>query len=161
MALKPTRSPLFDSVRYFINSTGEAGVIVFAQTGAPGAGQSLDSVNSVVQVVNANPSGRVAVGLLLESVVNIDLSKQTLAREAEQVQVNSKVQLGIKGEWSTNRLGAAAQFGTGIVYPTTLYAGPSGTFWTSAGYAGSGWPLVGKAISAADSDGYAVIRIEL
>lgn len=158
--LKPIRNPLFDAVRYFINTTGEAGVIVFAQTGAPGAGQSLDSTNSVVQVVNGNPSGRVPVGLLLESSVNIDLSKQEQSRSAEQVQINSKVHIGVKGEWSTNKIGAS-QFGTGVVYPTTVYAGPSGILFTTAGYAASGWPSVGKAISAADADGYATIRMDL
>lgn len=155
--LKPTRNPLFDSVRYFVNTTGEAGAIVFAQTGAPGPGQSLDSTNAVAQFVNATSSGRVAVGLALESVVNIDLSKQVLTREAEQVQVNSKCQIGIKGEWSTNRIVASA-FGTGIQYPTTLYAGASGLLTTVFN---TGLPVVGKAISAVDADGYAVVRIDL
>lgn len=161
MALKPNRNPIIDSVRYFVSTTGDAGVIVFAQTGQPAPTQTMDSTYAVAQIVNGNPSGRVPVGLLLQSVVNIDLSKQAQTPEAEQVQVNSKAQLGILGTWSTNKLGAASQFGTGTVYPATVYAGPSGLFFTSAGYAASGWPAVGKALGAVDTDGYVAIRVNL
>jgi hypothetical protein len=162
MALKPFRSQLDGKVEvtYFITSTGQQGQLVFASTGSAPVGMGLDDANSRVEVI-ASVSGRVAVGLLLDDVVNIDLSKYPLNTAKNEVQVGSKASIATEGEFVTNCLGAGAAPATGVVYPTTAYAGPNGFFFHQAGFAGSGYPVVGKFLTGRDSDGFAKLSVGL
>jgi hypothetical protein len=162
MAIKAPRSFMDGKVsqKYFVTTTGTMGQIVFAGTGTAPVGINLDDPNARVEVI-ATVSGRTPIGILLADVVNIDQSRYYLNKNRSEVQVNSKVALLTDGEIVLNNLGAGAAPATGVVYPTTAYAGPNGTLFHQAGFAGSGYPVVGKFLSGRDVDGYAEVSIGL
>lgn len=162
MAIKAPRSFMDGKVsqKYFITTTGTMGQIVFSNTGTAPVGVNLDDPNARVEVI-ATVSGRQAVGLLLADVVNIDQSRYYLNKNRSEVQINSKVALLLEGEVTLNNLGAGAAPATGVVYPTTAYAGPNGNLFHQAGFAGSGYHVVGKFLSGRDADGYAQVSIDV
>ncbi|KKK67497.1 hypothetical protein LCGC14_2953490, partial [marine sediment metagenome] len=75
MALKPDRSYTNEStdISFFMNETGEKGEVLVFSTG--GSGAAMDDANAVVTTPNASPSGQNVAGLLLNDVVNIDLTR--------------------------------------------------------------------------------------
>lgn len=159
MALKPDRQVIIDNISYFMFATGERGGVVCATTGTLLTGPAMDSTRRRVEYAST-PSGRAPVGLLLSDVVNIDQSRQQLNRyKPNEVQIGSKVTLVRKGTVVTNSLVGGQ--GTGIQCPATAYLGPSGLLCSAAGFAASGFPVVGKFLTAADSDGYAEVDIDL
>jgi len=156
--LKPDRNPVLESIDYFITTTGDAGRIAFAATGTQPVGNGLDSTNNKIEYINAiATSGRKPVGIVLQPVVNIDLSRQQKNPYNEEQQVNGKVLVGVIGEYNTNAWGSG-QLGSSVVVPAKVYAGPSGLMYTD-NFSGSGWPLVGHALTLKDSDGFAKVRI--
>jgi len=159
MALKPQRSYIDDSIAYFMFETGEPGGIVCAHTGFNSVGQGMDDSNRRV-VYAADPSGKAPIGVLMSTVVNIDQSRQQLNRyKPLETQIGGKVLIYKKGTVVTNMIvdGQAS----GINFPADAYVGLSGMLYTDAGYAGSGWPVVGKFLTGVDSDGYAELDVRL
>ncbi len=161
MALKPGRNFLADSIEYFMFSTAERGGIVYAATGTNGrpVGEALDSATRRCEQPVA-VSGRVPLGILMWDVVNIDQSRQQLNPYKSETQIGGKVLIWTKGRVVTNQIGAAEATGT-LQFPCTGYAGPSGILYTTAGYATSGYPVVGKFLTGTDTDGYAEFQVEL
>jgi hypothetical protein len=163
MALKPGRTVVVDDISYYINTVAERGGVVCQNSaGSSGVtGEGIDSSNRVV-AYQTNPSGSVAVGLLLRDIVNKDLSQTHLNQYKSEDQVNSKAYLLIKGTAVTNMwLPQALPSGGAISYPINCYLGGSGLLGVGATLANSGYPVVGKVLSALDSDGYAQVRIDL
>lgn len=163
--LNPDRNPVLESIAYFMLSTGDAGRIAFQYpvgSGSQALGNGLDSTNNKIEYVNAAGhlvSGRKPVGMVLQNVVNIDFSRQELNRYSNDRQVNSKVLVGVIGEYSTNCWGPS-QLNTGVSLPANVYAGPSGCLYTD-NYSVSGYPLVGKALTGKDANGFAMVRIDI
>lgn len=158
MALKPQRMVIEDDVSYFMNATGDRGIVVFAVTGTYATGAGMDNASRVAEIVT-NPSGRLPVGMLLNNVVNIDLSRQILNPMQFEHQVGDKCHLGVRGTFVTNMIGAGQASGA-LQYPVNAYAGTRGFLYTAAGYASSGWPVVGRFLTGVDTQGYAQIRID-
>lgn len=162
--LNPDRNPVLESIAYFMLSTGDCGRIAFqypVASGSQALGNGLDSTNNKIEYVNSiSVSGRKAVGMVLQNVVNIDFSRQELNRYSSDRQVNSKVLVGVIGEYSTNCWGAG-QLSTGVQLPAIVYAGPSGCLYTDAAHATSGYPAVGKALTGKDANGFAMVRIDI
>lgn len=158
--LKPDRVANIESNDYFITTTGDAGRVAFQGTGTQAVGNGLDSTNNKIEYVNSIAiSGRKAVGIVMNPVVNIDLSRQQLNPYNEEKQVNSKVLVYAVGEVMTNCWGSG-QLATSVQVPATVYAGPSGLLYTD-NFSGSGWPTVGKALTGKDADGYAKVRVDV
>ena len=67
-----------------------------------GSGASMDNGSAVVTYA-ALPSGKVPVGLLLNDMVNIDLTRQH-HQHKDEVQKGGKVTLAQKGTFVTNNL---------------------------------------------------------
>lgn len=168
MALKPGRYFIADSIEYYMNAVGERGGIV-CQTavGSSGVtGEGLDSSSRVV-AYQSNPSGLMAVGLLMWDAVNKDLSQTHLNGFKSEFQVGGKAYLLTKGRAVTNMWLPNLLPSGNATYPCPLYVGGSGllaaalTAATATAIALSGYPLAGRVLTGLDSDGYAEIQVDL
>ena len=156
MALKTDRSTLQTDISFFMNEAATRGGIATISTG--GSGASLDNGNAVVTYAAA-PSGKVAVGILLNDMVNIDLTRQHLNQHKDEVQKGGKVTLLTKGWVVTNSLE-----GTDPNAGDLAYISHSGNLSADAGLAGSAATnemIVGRFLSDVDEDGYAKVFIDL
>lgn len=158
MALKTDRSVLQTDISFFMNEAATRGGVVSLSTGASGA--AMDNGAAVVTYA-ALPSGKVPVGVLLNDMVDIDLTRQHLNQHKDEVQKGGKVTLLQKGFVVTNKLE-----GTAPTAGAAAYLAHSGNLATSdlsnddSDDDGS-TRLVGRFLSAVDEDGYAKVFIDL
>lgn len=94
MALKGDRQVDSVTIDYFFNGTAEAGVTVCKATA--GSGIAMDAVENVAYVASS-ASGQVPLGVLLQEVVNIDLSRQHINWHKDQAASGDKVTILTKG----------------------------------------------------------------
>jgi hypothetical protein len=162
MALKADRQIWVDSIEYFWAATAERGGVacqkVVGSSGVTGAG--LDSALRIAEYAS-NPSGLLAVGMLMWDAVNVDLSRLEPNRYKSEFQIGGKAFIMTKGRAVTNFFLPNALPSGGMTFPATLYLGGDGKVGVGAGLAASGYPVVGRALTALDSDGYAEVQIDL
>ena len=85
MALKGDRYELQTDVSFFMNEVAErGGCVTLASTSTP-SGVAMDSSANVVTYVT-NPSGKVPLGILLNDMVNIDLTRQHINWHKDELQ---------------------------------------------------------------------------
>lgn len=152
MALKPDRVELLTNISFFMNTTAERGGVASVVTSTSGVGVSMDDANAVVSYA-AVGSGSKPVGVLLNDVVNLDLTRQHINWHKDEMQVGGKVTLLRNGEVTTNMLVPGTTPSPGA----DAYVGNSGLFNTTA----AGGVKVGQFLSAKDSDGYAKVSVNL
>lgn len=152
MALKPDRIELLTDISFFMATTAERGGVVSAVTSTTGVGVSMDDANAVVAYA-AVASGAKPVGVLLNDVVNLDLTRQHINWHKDEVQVGGKVTLLRNGQVTTNMLVAGITPSAG----TDAYVGASGFIGTSSTNA----VKVGQFLSGKDTDGYAKVSVNL
>jgi len=148
MALKPDRIELLTDVSFFMNSTAERGGVACVSTG--GSGISMDDANAVVAYA-ATVSGSKPVGVLLNDVVNIDLTRQHINWHKDEVQLGGKVTLLRNGQVTTNKVTGSPAAGV------DAYVGVSGLIGTSS----TNSVKIGQFLSAVDADGYAKVSVNL
>ena len=148
MALKPDRIELLTDVSFFMNSTAERGGVACVITG--GSGISMDDANAVVAYA-ATVSGSKPVGVLLNDVVNIDLTRQHINWHKDEVQLGGKVTLLRNGQVTTNKVTGSPAAGV------DAYVGVSGLIGTSS----TNSVKIGQFLSAVDADGYAKVSVNL
>lgn len=163
MALKPDRQVIQYDVSYFSSGVMTRGGVA-CQATPPGSGGMDEAAQKAYYATNVaggtGPSGLVPLGLILDDVVNIDQSVQFTNPFKSEMQTGDKVAMAVKGDFRTNML-YASNVATGAVYPVNAYLALSGLLTDQTGFAGSGWPVVGKFLSRRDADGYAKVRIDL
>jgi hypothetical protein len=158
MALKSDRSVLDTDISFFMNEAATRGGVASVSTG--GSGAAMDQGEALVTYA-ALPSGAVPVGLLLNDMVNIDLTRQHLNQHKDEVQKGGKVTLLRKGYVVTSNLQ-----GTSPSAGDPAYVAHSGNLATSdlssddTDDDGS-TRLVGRFLSGVDQDGYAKVYIDL
>jgi len=150
MALKPDRIELLTDVSFFMNSIAERGGVACVVTA--GSGVSMDDANAVVEY-GAAVSGK-PVGVLLNDVVDLDLTRQHINWYRDEVQKGGKVTLLRQGQVTTNRLVSGATPSAGV----DAYVGASGLIGTSNA---SNAVKIGQFLSAKDADGYAKVSVNL
>ena len=150
MALKSDRIELLTDVSFFMNTTATRGGVVSVNVATSGLGVSMDDANAVVAYAAA-ASGSLPVGILLNDVVNIDLTKQHINWHKDEVQVGGKVTLLRNGQVTTNFLAGTPAAGA------KAYVGASGNISTSSTNAVE----IGQFLSATDADGYAKVSVNL
>jgi hypothetical protein len=158
MALKSDRYEFQTDVSFFMNEVAERGGIVTLATGSTPSGAAMDSSLNVVTYV-ANPSGKVAMGVLLNDMVNIDLTRQHINWHKDEIQKGGKVTVLRKGYVLTNRISTSGTPAAG----DAAYVAESGLISTSgkAVSLDSGAVRIGRFLSAKDGDGYAKVEINL
>lgn len=148
MALKPDRIELLTDISFFMNTIAERGGVACVVTG--GSGVAMDDASAVVSYA-AVASGARPVGVLLNDVVNIDLTRQHINWYRDEVQLGGKVTLLRQGQVSTNRVAGSPAAGV------DAYVGASGLIGTSATNA----VKIGQFLSAVDSDGFAKLSVNI
>jgi hypothetical protein len=158
MALKQDRSTLQTDISFFMNEVAERGGVASLSTA--GSGASMDNGSAVVTYA-ANPSGKVPMGLLVNDMVNLDLTRQHLNQHKDEVQKGGKVTLLNKGWVVTDAIeGTAPNAGD------LAYLGHSGNIAASDiasddGDADGSSRVVGRFLSDIDQYGYAKVYIDL
>lgn len=150
MALKSDRIELLTDVSFFMNTTATRGGVVSVNVATSGVGVSMDDANAVVAYA-AVASGSLPVGILLNDVVNIDLTKQHINWHKDEVQVGGKVTILRNGQVTTNLLAGTPSPGA------KAYVGASGNVSTVSTNA----VQIGQFLSATDADGYAKVSVNL
>jgi hypothetical protein len=155
MALKQDRSTLQTDISFFMNEVAERGGVTALSTA--GSGASMDNGNAVV-TYSADPSGVVPLGLLVNDMVNIDLTRQHLNQYKDEVQKGGKVTLLNKGWVVTNSLEGTPAGGD------LAYLGHSGNIASPTaadGISGAKDNAVGRFLGGVDQYGYAKVYIDL
>lgn len=158
MALKTDRSVLDTDISFFMNEAATRGGVASVSTG--GSGAAMDQGEALVTYA-ALPSGKVPVGLLLNDMVDIDLTRQHLNQHKDEVQKGGKVTLLRKGYVVTSSLE-----GTSPSAGDPAYVAHSGNLAiedlaSDDGDADGSTRLVGRFLSGVDQDGYAKVYIDL
>lgn len=150
MALRPDRNYHFGvQIAYFMDEVGERGILVTHSSSASGAG--MDDANGVVKIPTGTGDGKPA-GVLLNNVVNKDLSQTHLNAHKDEVQIGSKVAVLARG-WCVSNMLATGE---------TPAAGNPAYFEASGELSGSaGSPQIGIWLGAKDADGYAKIAVTI
>lgn len=151
MALKPDRVESYTDISFFMNTTAERGGVVVH--GTSGAGVAMDDADAVVLYPTGVVSGTKPAGLLLNDVVDIDLTRQHINWYRDEVQKGGKVTLLRQGQVVTNMLaaGQTPTAGTDAYYDA---AGKLTTVSTNS-------TKVGRFLSSKDSDGYVKVDINI
>ena len=152
MALKPDRIELLTDVSFFMNTVAERGGVACVSTSTSGVGISMDDANAVVEYA-ALASGAKPVGVLLNDVVDYDLTRQHINWYRDEMQKGGKVTLLRNGQVTTNQLVAGINPGAGA----DAYVGASGLIGTSSSNA----VKIGQFLSSVDTDGYAKVSVNL
>lgn len=150
MALKPDRVEHLTDLSYFMNETASRGIVVVHDTG--GSGAAMDDSAALVKVPSAGVSGTKPAGLLLNDVVNIDLTRQHLNYHKNEVQKGGKVLLLRRGTVVTDAVSGSPTVGADAYYNV---AGQL----TATVVANS--TKVGRFLSSKDADGYAKVDINI
>ena len=157
MALKGDRYLAITEIGFFMDQVAERGGVAVMKTA--GSGAALNQQAAEVEYV-ADPSGKYPVGLLLDDMVDKDLTRTHLNFQKSEHQKGSKVGLLRDGWVVTNLLYSA----TGVLHVPVAgakaYLGPSGTL---TAYQGGDLenPAVGRWESTLDEDNYAKVYIKL
>lgn len=153
MGLKPTRNNLKTDNSFFSNAVSTKGGIVSIVT--VGSGQAMDQAGAVA-AYDSTPSGAVPLGILLEDVVNEDLTDKSQNYAKTTVQLGGKLTYAYDGIVTTDMIDPAVTIAAG----DTGYLGGSGLI-TNVNIGAVASPKVGKFLSTEDEDGYAKFKVEL
>ena len=152
MALKPgIRVTDGSDISYFMNATAERGIAVIHTNATTGLGEAMDDANHVVAIPAS--SGGTPAGILMNDVVDLDLTRQHLNQHQDEVQVNGKVTVLTNGWCVTNMIAAGVNPSGG----ETAYFTDNGNLTNVDGSS----PAVGKFIGSKDADGYIKVQVNL
>lgn len=149
MSLKGDRYELDTDISFFMNETATRGLVVSVSTA--GSGAAMDH-GAALATVKTNPSGAYPLGILLNDMVNLDLTRQHLNQHKDEVQKGSKVTILRKGFVTTDAISGTPSGGQDAYL--------AGTGLISATQA-TGAPKIGQFLSAKDTDGFAKVSINL
>lgn len=149
MALKPDRVELLTDISFFMNAVAERGGVVSISTG--GSGVAMDDGNAVVAYA-ANASGAKPVGVLLNDVVNLDLTRQHINWHKDEVQIGGKVTVLQHGQVTTDQISGNPTAGS------AAYVANSGQLSSTQA---TGAVQVGRFLSSKDADGFAKVLINV
>ena len=156
MALKTDRNTLQTDISFFMNEAATRGGVVCLSTA--GSGASMDNGSALVTYA-ASASGKVPVGLLVNDMVNIDLTRQHLNQHKDEVQKGGKVTLLQKGWVVTSNLEGTDPNGGDLAYIAHSGNIAASDIITDSGDAHD--RIVGRFFSDVDEDGYAKVYIDL
>jgi hypothetical protein len=155
MALKADRYEFQTDISFFYNAgTATRGGVVVHDTTA-GSGAAMDQGVNLVKYAAAVATS-VPVGVLLNDVVNKDLTRTHLNQFKDEVQKGGKVTVLRKGYVVTNNITGTPAAGN-VAYACHVNAG--NLRGDSPG--SSGVLAVGRFLTSKDADGYAKVEVNL
>lgn len=150
MALKPARYEGETDISFFMDMTAERGGVVCIKT--IGSGAAMDQSAAEVEYA-VSASGKTAFGVLLNDMVDKDLTKEKLNPYKNEMQKGSKVTILRKGTVLTDMISGTAPTGICAAYVLT-----SGMFTASSA---NGAVEVGQFLSTVDEDGFYKVAVNL
>lgn len=154
MALKSDRQINAVELGYFINETSAPGKILSVSTA--GSGIAMDPAANVA-TAKANSSGAVPLGLLLQEVVNNDLTRVPNNWHKDQANVGDKVTLVRDGWLVTDQLTGTISVGEAVLSSSGTLANKA----TDGTHNEVANPTVGRFTSAVNEAGFAKVQINL
>lgn len=160
MAIKSDRRVLDTDITFFSNAVQEAGGAM-SHVGAGASGVAVDSSVKLADYV-ANPSGVRPIGILLNDVVNKDLTRQHINWHKDEVQLGGKVTIMTHGNVTTDRVYTGHTPSPG----TFVWVGHSGLLAESdvasdAVAANADYRKIGRFVTDVDEDGYAEVHVNV
>lgn len=154
MALKADRNELDVDISFFMNETAEKGQIVSVSTA--GSGAAMDQSLALVSIQGATGSV-IPVGVLLNDVVDIDLTRQHINWHKDEVQKGGKVAILKKGYVVTDQIEGTPTAGA-LAF---MDDADTGKFAVAASIDDGEYTAVGRFMSTKDEDGYAKVEVNL
>lgn len=153
MALKPDRYEARTDISFYYNAgvAERGGILCYGPT--TGSGAAMDQGVNLVQY-EAVDEDSVPVGLLLNDVVNKDLTREHLNVYKDEIQLGGKVTVLRGGYVVTNMIDDVTVAGGEVAYASTVNAG-------NLSNSGDAAHAVGEFMTAKDEDGYAKVEINL
>ena len=160
MALKADRYEEATDISHFSSTTGVRGQVVCldsdALAGASGA--ALDQGENTVSP-QAAAVGAVPVGIILNDVVDKDLTRTHLNQYKDEVQLGGKVTVLTRGWVVTDQVDGTPKAGDIAYASNNASKGLIGL--TASDADGSGNLAIGRFMSRKDADGYAKVYVNL
>jgi hypothetical protein len=156
MALKSDRLELQTDISFFYNdgAVTRGGVVVHDPAGS---GAAMDQGVNLVKYKTCGATD-VPVGILLNDVVNKDLTRTHLNQHKDEVQKGGKVTVLRKGYVVTNKITGTPVAGS-VAYADRATAGNIAVDAITS--AASGNLAVGRFLSTKDEDGYVKVEVNL
>jgi hypothetical protein len=154
MALKADRNELDVDISYFMNETAERGLIVSISTA--GSGAAMDQAGALVSIQGAT-GAVIPVGVLLNDVVDLDLTRQHINWHKDEVQKGGKVSILKKGYVVTDQIEGTPTAGA-LAF---MDDADTGKFAVAASIDDTEYTAVGRFMSLKDEDGYAKVEVNL
>jgi hypothetical protein len=151
MALRPDRNEHLTDLSFFMNEVAERGIIVVHSTG--GSGAAMDDSNAKVIAPATTVSGKNPAGLLLNDVVNLDLTRQHINFAKDEMQKGNKVLLLRRGWVVSDQISGTPTVGAKAYF--TVDGQISATNQDSLS------TQIGRFLSVKDADGYAKVDINI
>ena len=156
MALKSDRYELQTDISFFYNEgTATRGGVVVHDTA--GSGAAMDQGVNLVKYKQATATD-VPVGILLNDVVNKDLTRTHLNQHKDEVQKGGKVTVLRKGYVVTSNITGTPVAGS-VAYADRTTAGNITTDAATA--IASGNLAIGRFLTTKDEDGYVKVEVNL
>jgi len=155
MALKSDRNEVQTDISFFMNETATRGGVVSMSTG--GSGAAMDQGAALATYTAA--SGTRPLGILLNDMVNLDLTRQHINQHKDEVQKGGKVTILRKGYVVTNSLACATAPSAGQIAWVSLDGNIANSGSNLLDHTGN--LQVGQFLSSQDQDGYAKVEINL
>lgn len=156
MALKGPRVVLETDITFTCPTATLRGVVLCNKTG--GSGVVLGDSAGVADLM-ASASGNTPVGLLMNDIVNVDLTRYHINFQKDEVPVNYRVTLLRKGRVTTDALVS----GQSPTYGQTAYLSANGqvtpTVSSTGGVAAT--PKVGTFLGAKDENGFVTVDFNI
>ena len=153
MALKADRYEESTDISFFYNEgTATRGGVVLLDA-ALASGAAMDQGGNKVKYAAAT-SSTVPVGILLNDVVNKDLTRTHLNQYKDEVQQGGKVTVMTRGYVLTSNLDSVTITPGEVAYASASNAGNITNVLTSG-------QAIGRFLSAPDADGYAKVSVNL
>ena len=166
MALKADRYELQTDISFFMNAAvATRGGVVVHESGSSFTVSSGAAMDQGVALVKEKICGNtdVPVGILLNDVVNKDLTRTHLNQHKDEVQLGSKVTILRKGYVVTNKIESVTVTPGDVAYAAATDTGSAGNITNKcpASVIASGNLAIGRFLSAIDEDGYAKVEVNL
>jgi hypothetical protein len=155
MALKADRIEESTDISFFYNAgtATRGGVVVLDAANASGSAMDQGANKVKYATIAAN---EIPVGILLNDVVNKDLTRTHLNQYKDEVQKGGKVTVLTRGQVTTNNIDAVTVAAGQLAYASSGTAGNL----TNVSAKGSAH-AIGRFMSAKDADGYAKVSVNL
>jgi hypothetical protein len=154
MALKGDRIVLESDITQTCLSATQRGVVLCYSASGSGVGQGASAGTSDLF---ANPSGQIVAGLLMNDVVNVDLTRYHLNFHKLETLIGMRVELLRKGRITTDQISGNPSVGN------TAYLTASGQLTPTVSSTGglAATPKVGVFRTTKDENGFSSVDINL